>query len=69
MCEFSIQALLPYLKPIVQVSAQLAGKKDLDDTLRCTAINLISTIINYKKKVSFFPGFIFSCVYILFESI
>lgn len=53
MCEFSIQALIPYLKPIVQVSAQLAGNKDIDGTLRCNGINLISTIIRSKKKVSF----------------
>lgn len=59
MCEFSIQALLPYLKPIIQISAQIAGKKDLDETLRCTAINLISTIIHCKKKVSSLSGFIY----------
>jgi hypothetical protein len=53
MCEFSIQALIPHLKPIVQVSAQLAGNKDIDETLRCNGINLISTIIRSKKKVSF----------------
>ncbi|XP_050419977.1 importin-4-like [Adelges cooleyi] len=51
MCEFSIQALLPHLKPVVQVSAQLAGNKDLDETLRCNSINLISTIIRSKKKI------------------
>lgn len=51
LCEFSIQALIPHLKPIVQVSAQLAGNKDLDETLRCNGINLISTIIRSKKKV------------------
>lgn len=54
MCEFSIQALLPHLKPIVQVSAQLAGNKDFDEMLRCNGINLISTIIRSKKKVIFF---------------
>ncbi|KAL4119196.1 hypothetical protein QTP88_012040 [Uroleucon formosanum] len=51
MCEFSILALIPHLKPIVQVSAQLAGNKDIDETLRCNGINLISTIIRSKKKV------------------
>ncbi|VVC26841.1 Armadillo-type fold,Armadillo-like helical,Importin-beta, N-terminal domain [Cinara cedri] len=51
MCEVSIQALIPYLKPIVQVSAQLAGNKDIDESLRCNGINLISTIIRSKKKV------------------
>ncbi|KAL5244737.1 hypothetical protein ACI65C_012147 [Semiaphis heraclei] len=51
MCEFSIQALIPHLKPIVQVSAQLAGNTNIDDTLRCNGINLISTIIRSKKKV------------------
>ncbi|XP_022173439.1 importin-4-like [Myzus persicae] len=51
MCEFSIQALIPHLKPIVQVSAQLAGNKNIDETLRCNGINLISTIIRSKKKV------------------
>lgn len=54
MCEFSIQALIPHLKPIVQVSAQVAGNKNVDETLRCNGINLISTIIRSKKKVSFF---------------
>ncbi|XP_050539704.1 importin-4-like [Daktulosphaira vitifoliae] len=51
MCEFSIQALLPHLKQVVQVSAQLAGNKDIDETLRCNSINLISTIIRSKKKI------------------
>ncbi|XP_015365619.1 PREDICTED: importin-4-like [Diuraphis noxia] len=51
MCEFSIQALIPHLKPIVQVSAQLAGNTNIDNTLRCNGINLISTIIRSKKKV------------------
>lgn len=54
MCEFSIQALLPHLKPVVQVSAQLAGNKDIDEMLRCNCINLISSVIRSKKKVSFF---------------
>lgn len=54
MCEFSILALIPHLKPIVQVSAQLAGNKNLDETLRCIGINSISTIIRSKKKVSDF---------------
>lgn len=54
MCEFSILALIPHLKPIVQVSAQLAGNKDIDETLRCNGINLISTIIRSKKKVNYF---------------
>jgi len=54
MCEFSIQALTPHLKPIVQVSAQLAGNTNVDETLRCNGINLISTIIRSKKKVSYF---------------
>lgn len=51
MCEFSIQALIPHLKPIVQVSAQLAGNKNIDENLRCNGINIISTIIRSKKKV------------------
>jgi len=51
LCEFSIQVLVPHLKPIVQVSAQLAGNKNIDETLRCNGINLISTIIRSKKKV------------------
>lgn len=54
LCEFSIQTLLPHLKQVVQVSAQLAGNKDINETLRCDGINLISTIIRSKKKVSFF---------------
>jgi len=54
MCESSIQALIPHLKPIVQVSAQLAGNKNIDETLRCNGINLISTIIRSKKKVNYF---------------
>lgn len=53
ICEFSIQVLIPYLKPIVQVSAQLAGNKDIEESLRCNGINLISVIIRSKKKVSF----------------
>jgi len=53
LCEFSVQVLLPYLKPVIEVSAQLAGNKDLDETLRCNGINLISTVIRNKKKVSF----------------
>lgn len=53
MCEFSIQALLPHIKPIVQVSAQLAGNKHIDETLRFNGINLISTIIRSKKKVNY----------------
>jgi len=54
MCEFSIQALIPHLKPIVQVSAQLAGNTNLDESLRCNGINLISSIIRIKKKVNYF---------------
>lgn len=54
MCDFSIQALLPNIKPIVQVSAQLAGNKNIDENLRCNSINLISTIIRSKKKVNYF---------------
>lgn len=54
MCEFSIQALIPHLKLIVQVSAQLSGNKNIDETLRCNGINLISTIIRSKKKASNF---------------
>lgn len=53
MCDFSIQALLPNIKPIVQVSAQLAGNKNLDENLRCNSINLISSIIRNKKKVNY----------------
>lgn len=53
LCEFSIQALIPHLKPIVQVSAQLAGNKNIDEILRCNGINLISTIVRLKKKVIF----------------
>lgn len=59
MCEFSIQALIPHLKPIVQVSAQLAGNTNIDETLRCNGINLISTIIRSKKKVNFSIKLIF----------
>lgn len=60
MVEFSIYALIPHIKPIIQVSAQLAGNKNIDDTLRCNGLNLISTIIRCKKKVSFSPYYIFN---------
>lgn len=53
LCEYAVQALVPHFKPIVQVSAQLAGNKNIDETLRCNGINLISTIIRSKKKVRF----------------
>lgn len=53
LCEFSIQALLPHIKPIIQVSAQLAGNKDIDETLRCNGLSIIATVIRSKKKVSF----------------
>lgn len=52
LCEFSVAALVPHLKPTVQVSAQLAGSTDIDESLRCNGINLISTIIHNKKKVT-----------------
>lgn len=54
LCEFSIQAIMPHIKTVVQVSVQLAGNKILDETLRCIGINLISTVIRSKKKVSIF---------------
>jgi len=54
LCEFSIQALIPHLKPVVQVSAQLAGNININESLRCDGINLISTVIRSKKKVSIF---------------
>lgn len=59
MCEFSIQALLPHLKTIVQVSAQLAGNKNIDETLRCNGLSLIATIIRSKKKVTIFSKYLY----------
>jgi len=53
LCEISTQSLIPHLKPTVQVSAQLAGNKNIDEMLRCNGINLISTIVRLKKKVIF----------------
>lgn len=64
MCEFSIHALIPHLKPIVQVSAQLSGNKNIDETLRCSGINLISTIIRSKKKVSIYFKLLLICILI-----